>query len=222
MLYVPHITFLEFWLLFEAPFWMKTHFYRKSKTAYFLHFFIENYTKRTNNFYKMKETKCSLCTWIFLVCQESCMYHIRNSWVFRFPSQNYKMYIQLYCTNQGVCSAFGMFDSSQQLLFEIYFYQIISRTCFATFAAHEILIPYVVWTSKISLKSVESSFNFSNCMHHFFVSPELCSERDYVITHSICSMYHMYVVCMWYFAKLITISTYIDVFPWDSDTMILR
>ena len=32
----------------------------------------------------------------------------------------------------------------------------------------------------------------------------------------------MYVVCrMWYFAKLITVSTYIDVFLWDLDTMIL-
>ena len=58
-----------------------------------------------------------------------------------------------------------------------------------------------------------------------FVSPELCSERDYVITHSVRSMYAhvcMDVVCrMWYFAKLITVSTYIDVFPWDLDTMIL-
>ena len=70
----------------------------------------------------------------------------------------------------------------------------------------------------------------------FFVSPELCSEslpelcseRDYLITHSVRSMYVcmyvcMYYVCMWYFTKLITvyISTYIDVFPWDLDTMIL-
>ena len=33
----------------------------------------------------------------------------------------------------------------------------------------------------------------------------------------------MYVVCvcMWYFAKLITVSTYIDVLSWDLDTMIL-
>ena len=59
-----------------------------------------------------------------------------------------------------------------------------------------------------------------------FVSPELSSERDYVITHSVCStvcMYvvcSMYVVCMWYFIKLITVSSYIDVFPWDLDTMI--
>ena len=29
-----------------------------------------------------------------------------------------------------------------------------------------------------------------------FVSPELCSERDYVIAHSVCSMYRMYVVRM--------------------------
>ena len=51
-----------------------------------------------------------------------------------------------------------------------------------------------------------------------FVSPELSSERDYVITHSVRSMY---VVCsIWYFAKLITASTYIDVFPWDLDTML--
>ena len=54
------------------------------------------------------------------------------------------------------------------------------------------------------------------------VSPELSSVRDYVITHSVCSMC-MYVVyvCMWYFAKLITVSTYIDVLSWDLDTMIL-
>ena len=33
----------------------------------------------------------------------------------------------------------------------------------------------------------------------------------------------MYVcVCMWYFAKLITVSTYIDVLSWDLDTMILH
>ena len=57
-----------------------------------------------------------------------------------------------------------------------------------------------------------------------FVSLELCSERDYVITHSVRSMYmyRVYVVCMWYFAKLITVSIYIDVFPWDLDTKILR
>ena len=61
-----------------------------------------------------------------------------------------------------------------------------------------------------------------------FVSPELSSERDYVITHSVCSMYvvrtNTYVVCGNLgssFTKLITVSTYIDIFPWDLDTMIL-
>ena len=34
----------------------------------------------------------------------------------------------------------------------------------------------------------------SNRRGTIFVSPELCSERDYVITHSVCSMY---VVCMY-------------------------
>ena len=58
------------------------------------------------------------------------------------------------------------------------------------------------------------------------VSPELSSVRDYmyVITHSVRSMYclYVYVVCMLYFAKLIAVSTYIDVLvPWDLDTMIL-
>ena len=57
-----------------------------------------------------------------------------------------------------------------------------------------------------------------------FVSPERSSERDYVITDSVCSMC-MYVVCMCMyvviFAKLITVSAYIHVFPWDLDTMIL-
>ena len=60
-------------------------------------------------------------------------------------------------------------------------------------------------------------------MFSLFVSPELSSVRDYVITHSVCSMcvyvcmyVCMYVcVCMWYFAKLITVSTYIDVLSWD-------
>ena len=60
---------------------------------------------------------------------------------------------------------------------------------------------------------------------YIFVSPELSSVRDYVITHSVRSMYvvcSMYVcVCMWYFTKLITVSTYIDVLSWDLDTMIL-
>ena len=54
--------------------------------------------------------------------------------------------------------------------------------------------------------------------------PELCSERDYVITYSVRSMYvvcSMHVVCGIFFEKLITVSAYIDVFPWDLDTVIL-
>ena len=56
-----------------------------------------------------------------------------------------------------------------------------------------------------------------------FVSPERSSERDYVITDSVRSMYVYVCMCMYVviFAKLITVSTYIDVFPWDLDTMIL-
>ena len=60
-------------------------------------------------------------------------------------------------------------------------------------------------------------------MLDFFVSPERSSERDYVITDSVRSMYVYVCMCMYVvsFAKLITISTYIDLFPWDLDTMIL-
>ena len=64
-----------------------------------------------------------------------------------------------------------------------------------------------------------------------FVSPELSSVRDYVITHSVRSMYvvrvcvcmyvRMYVYVCGIFATLITVSTYIDVFPRDLETMIL-
>ena len=50
-----------------------------------------------------------------------------------------------------------------------------------------------------------------------FVSPELSSVRDYVITHSVRSMYVVCSMCMWYFAKLITVSMYIDVLSWDLD-----
>ena len=59
--------------------------------------------------------------------------------------------------------------------------------------------------------------------HPIFVSPELSSVRDYMqlITHSVRSMYVVYVCILWYFAKLITVSTYIDVLSWDLDTMIL-
>ena len=70
--------------------------------------------------------------------------------------------------------------------------------------------------------SIPALVGFLQTLQSVFVSPELSSERDYVITHSVCSTVQcMYVVCMWYFAKLITVSTYIDVFPWDLDTIIL-
>ena len=39
-----------------------------------------------------------------------------------------------------------------------------------------------------------------------------------MITHSVRSMY-VVCVCLWYFAKLITVSTYIDVMSWDLDTI---
>ena len=44
-----------------------------------------------------------------------------------------------------------------------------------------------------------------------------------MITDSVCSMYVYVCVCMYVviFAKLITVSAYIDVFPWDLDTVIL-
>ena len=50
-----------------------------------------------------------------------------------------------------------------------------------------------------------------------------------MITHSVRSLYvvckcyvRTKVVCsIWYFAKLISVSTYIDVFSWDLDTVIL-
>ena len=48
----------------------------------------------------------------------------------------------------------------------------------------------------------------------FFVLLELCSET--MITHSVCRP-SMYECSMLYPAKLITVSTYSDVFPWDLD-----
>ena len=41
-----------------------------------------------------------------------------------------------------------------------------------------------------------------------------------LILYVVCVCMYVY-VCMWYFAKLITVSTYIDVLSWDLDTMIL-
>ena len=74
------------------------------------------------------------------------------------------------------------------------------------------------------LRAEDYGKNTINLMTNFllsfliFVLFELCSEKDCVITH-VC----MYVVCgnLVSFVKSITVSTYIDVFPWDLDTMIL-
>ena len=82
-----------------------------------------------------------------------------------------------------------------------------------------------IWNVWVCGTNSTTSQNIMMTLSSIFVSPELSSVRDYVITHSVCSMYvcSMYVVCvcMWYFAKLITVSTYIDVLSWDLDTMIL-
>ena len=55
---------------------------------------------------------------------------------------------------------------------------------------------------------------------HYYLSR---LRKSYVITHS---ERDMYVVCCinfgLSFAKLIIVSTYIDLFPWDLDTTILR
>ena len=59
--------------------------------------------KRMIKFYEIKETKCRMCTCIFLVRQESRMYHIRRSWVFRLSCKMTKMYIRLYCTDPAEC-----------------------------------------------------------------------------------------------------------------------
>ena len=71
------------------------------------------------------------------------------------------------------------------------------------------------------LKSLQLLIFVSPELSSVVVSPELSSVRDYVITHSVRSMCMYVCVCMWYFAKLITVSTYIDVLSWDLDTMIL-
>ena len=65
----------------------------------FCTFSYKNYTKRMISFYKIKETKYHMRTWIFLVRRESPMYHIRLSLVFLLSCKMTKMYIKLYCTN---------------------------------------------------------------------------------------------------------------------------
>ena len=80
--YVPHTTY--FGCNFRCYF-CRESFFSKSKTTYFSAFFHKKYSKRTNNFDKIKETKCLMCTWNFLVHEESRIYHIRRSWAFGSP-----------------------------------------------------------------------------------------------------------------------------------------
>ena len=57
----------------------------------FLHSFIKKYTNRMNNFFKIKGTKCCMCSWIFLVHLKSCMFHILRS--FRWPADLFHFYM---------------------------------------------------------------------------------------------------------------------------------
>ena len=90
---VPHTTFLEFRLLFQAPFLLKIFLKQNMKLHTFLQFSLKNYSKRMNNFYKIEETECCMCTQIFLVHQENRMYHMCHFGVFRLSCKMTKMYI---------------------------------------------------------------------------------------------------------------------------------
>ena len=76
-------------------------------------------------------------------------------------------------------------------------------------------------TKKAELWSIRGQRSIILC--GFFVSPERSSERDYVITDSVCSRAYVYVVCVYVCGNFCKIDhCIIDVFPWDLDTMILR
>ena len=60
--YVPHTTYLEFWLLLQAPFLLRIFFQQISNCIFFCTFSLKNYSKRLDNFYKIKEIKCHMCT----------------------------------------------------------------------------------------------------------------------------------------------------------------
>ena len=100
---VPHMTFLEFRLLFERTFLVKiktlVNLIRHTFTG---PFYQTNYAKIMNNFGKIKEKNCFMCTWNFLVRQESHMYHIRRSWDFWLTCKMTKMYIRLYFTDPAI------------------------------------------------------------------------------------------------------------------------
>ena len=53
--YVPHTTFLEFWLLFQAPFLVRINFLAYLKQHTFLHFFIKLILKKWITFMKLKK-----------------------------------------------------------------------------------------------------------------------------------------------------------------------
>ena len=67
-------------------------------------------------------------------------------------------------------------------------------------------------------KQGRMSLNMFLSLLNLVLKETVCSLIPYIVP---CVILCMYVVFMWYFAKLITVSTYIDVFPWDLDTMIL-
>ena len=69
------------------------------------------------------------------------------------------------------------------------------------------------WSLRISVMLYSLLCLLVTNLAALFVLPELSSVRDYVITHSVRSMY---VVC-----NLRNWSTYIDVLSWDLDTVIL-
>ena len=98
-LYVPHTAFLEFQLLFRHHLLLRIF----RQTAYFSTLFHEtNYSNRINKLYKIKETKCPICAWIFLAYREST--YICRFGVFQLSCIMMKMYIRLYCTDQVNCA----------------------------------------------------------------------------------------------------------------------
>ena len=66
------------------------YFFTNLKLHTFL-YFVTNFSNRMNNFYEIKETKCRMYTWIFLVHQESCIYHIHCSLTFPLSCKMTKM-----------------------------------------------------------------------------------------------------------------------------------
>ena len=52
-----------------------TFFVKRWNGRLFYTFSWEVYTQKINNFCAVKETKCCMCAWIFLVCQESHSYN---------------------------------------------------------------------------------------------------------------------------------------------------